>query len=130
MIIGIGTDLVDQRRIKNLLDQYGNRFKNKVFSKTEQEYADSQVTPYRAYANRFAAKEACVKALGTGFSQGITLRDIEVNHDEGKKPCIALYNQALIRFHKLIPGEKQGIIHVSLTDEEPYSQAFVIISRE
>lgn len=128
MIIGIGSDLSDIRRIQKSLDRFGERFTNRVF--TEVERARSEAKPDRAasYAKRFAAKEACAKALGTGVPRrGVHWNDMGVVNQRSGKPTMALTGGAADRLASLIPEGMKPVIHVSLTDDHPYAQAFVII---
>ena len=127
MIIGIGSDLSDVRRVQQTLDRYGERFTHRIF--TEIERARSERKPDRAasYAKRFAAKEACAKALGTGISRGVFWRDMGVVNMRSGKPTMALTGGAAARLAALTPPGLTAIIHVSLTDEIPLAQAFVII---
>lgn len=128
MIIGIGSDLSDIRRIQKSLDRFGERFTNRVFTETER--ARSEAKPDRAasYAKRFAAKEACAKALGTGVPRrGVHWNDMGVVNQRSGKPTMALTGGAAERLQSLIPEGMAAVIHVSLTDDHPYAQAFVII---
>ena len=128
MIIGIGSDLSDIRRIQKSLDRFGERFTNRVFTETER--ARSEAKPDRAasYAKRFAAKEACAKALGTGVPRrGVHWADMGVVNQRSGKPTMALSGGAAERLASLIPDGMAPVIHVSLTDDHPYAQAFVII---
>lgn len=127
MIIGIGSDLTDIRRIQNSLDRFGERFTNRVY--TENERTRSERKPDRAasYAKRFAAKEACAKALGTGIRRGVFWRDMGVINMRSGQPTMALTNGALERLNAIIPEGMKPVIHLSLTDDKPYAQAFVII---
>ena len=128
MIVGIGSDLSDIRRIQKSLDRFGDRFTNRVF--TEVERARSEAKPDRAasYAKRFAAKEACAKALGTGVPRrGVHWNDMGVVNQRSGKPTMALTGGAAERLASLIPEGMTPVIHVSLTDDHPYAQAFVII---
>lgn len=127
MIIGIGSDLTDIRRIQASLDRFGERFVRRVF--TDVERARSEAKPDRAasYAKRFAAKEACAKALGTGFRRGVYMGDMGVVNLRSGKPTMALTGGAAERLAALIPPGMDGFVHVSLTDDHPYAQAFVII---
>lgn len=128
MIIGIGVDLVDMRRIAKLLEKYGNHFKQKVFTKEERAYADSSAHSLRVYANRFAAKEAAVKALGTGMKQGIGWQDIEVLRAPSGAPSLHFHGKAYEKLISFLPTGYTGSTHVSFSDEPPYSTAFVILS--
>jgi len=128
VIIGIGSDLSDIRRIQKSLDRFGERFTNRVFTETER--ARSEAKPDRAasYAKRFAAKEACAKALGTGVPRrGVHWADMGVVNQRSGKPTMALSGGAAERLASLIPDGMAPVIHVSLTDDHPYAQAFVII---
>ena len=128
MIIGIGSDLSDIRRIQKSLDRFGDRFTARVFTETER--ARSEAKPDRAasYAKRFAAKEACAKALGTGVPRrGVHWADMGVVNQRSGKPTMALSGGAAERLASLIPPGMAPVIHVSLTDDHPYAQAFVII---
>lgn len=130
MIIGIGTDLVDIRRIERLLQKFGPHFTKRIFTVDERSYAENSAHPLRAYANRFAAKEAAVKALGTGFREGIGWHDIEVLRTSLGAPFLSFHRKAHERFLALVPPGCQGISHVSFSDEPPYSTAFVVLSVE
>ena len=127
MIVGIGSDLSDIRRIQAALDRFGDRFVQRVFTGVEQ--ARSEAKPYRAasYAKRFAAKEACAKALGTGFKRGVYMADMGVVNLRSGKPTMALTGAAAERLAALVPPGMAPFVHVSLTDDHPYAQAFVII---
>lgn len=129
MILGIGSDLIDIRRIEQSIARFGDRFLDRIF--TEQEKARSnrrQRTRIASYAKRFAAKEACSKALGTGFRKGVFWRDMGVVNLTGGKPSMALTGGALARLESLIPAGYEAQIDISLTDEPPLAQAIVIIS--
>ncbi|MFD1189985.1 MULTISPECIES: holo-ACP synthase [Phenylobacterium] len=127
MIVGIGSDLSDIRRVQNTLERFGERFTNRCF--TEIERARSERKPDRAasYAKRFAAKEACAKALGTGIKRGVFWRDMGVVNMRSGQPTMALTGGAAERLSQIIPPGHKAVIHVSLTDDHPYAQAFVII---
>ena len=127
MILGIGTDLTNIDRIKKIIDKHGVRFRNKVFSEIELKKSTSVTTEARNLAKRWAAKEACSKALGTGLSLGISWRDITVSNFKSGQPTISLTGQAKKRLDQLTPIGHISIIHVSLTDDDPWSQAFVVI---
>lgn len=128
MIIGIGVDLVDNRRIERLLKKFGERFTEKIFTFNERMYADNSPTPLLAYTNRFAAKEATVKALGTGFRDGIRWHDIEVSRATSGAPSLILHGKAYEKLLSLIPLGNTATSHVSFSDEPPYSTAFVVLS--
>jgi len=127
VIIGIGSDLSDIRRIETSLERFGERFTNRCF--TEIERARSERKPDRAasYAKRFAAKEACAKALGTGMRRGVFWRDMGVVNMRSGQPTMALTGGAAARLAEIIPAGMKPVIHLSLTDDHPYAQAFVII---
>ena len=127
MILGLGSDLSDIRRIDASLERFGERFTHRVF--TEIERARSERKPDRAssYAKRFAAKEACAKALGTGMRRGVFWRDMGVVKMRSGQPTLALTGGALARLQEMTPPGHTAVIHLSLTDDHPYAQAFVII---
>ena len=127
MILGLGSDLSDIRRVQASLDRFGDRFTNRCF--TEIERARSERKPDRAssYAKRFAAKEACAKALGTGMRRGVFWRDMGVVNMRSGQPTMALTNGALKRLEEITPAGMKAVIHLTLTDDHPYAQAFVII---
>lgn len=129
-ILGIGTDLVAFERMERMLRDFPIRFPVRCLAQSEQEeltQKTSQLSRTSFCAKRMAAKEACAKALGTGFSNGIRLRDIAVLSASGGAPEIKLSGQALRQLESLAGPDKTPIIHVSLTDEPPYAQAFVVI---
>ncbi len=127
MIIGIGSDLTDIRRVASVLDRFGERFETRIF--TDIERARSNRKPDRAssYAKRFAAKEACAKALGTGMRRGVFWKDMGVSNARSGQPTLALTGGAAARLAELVPAGRRGVIHLSLTDDHPYAQAFVVI---
>ena len=126
-IFGIGTDIVNIRRIDKSLKNYGNKFKNKIFSKEEISYCETKKTPNAFYAKRFAAKEAFTKALGLGIRKNINFKDIEVSNDRFGKPSIKL-KKNIDRYLKKKIKKKKYFIHLSLADDIPWAQATVIIS--
>ncbi len=128
MIIGIGVDLVDMRRIEGLLQTYGDHFTHKIFTKEERAYAMTRAHPARAYANRFAAKEAALKALGTGMKGGIGWQDIEVSRASSGAPSLYFHGKAYEQLAVRLPSGYTSCLHVSFSDEPPYSTAFVVIS--
>ncbi len=130
MIIGIGTDLCDIRRIEKTLKRFGQRFIMRVFTENERTTASRRSNPAAAYAQRYAAKEACAKALGTGFSQGVFWSDIGVNNNPYGQPYLSLTGGALRRLDKLTPPAMKAQIDISLSDQFPMSQAMVVISAE
>ena len=127
MILGLGSDLSDIRRVEASLERFGDRFTNRCF--TEIERARSERKPDRAasYAKRFAAKEACAKALGTGMRRGVFWRDMGVVNMRSGQPTMALTNGAAARLAEITPPGHRAVIHLTLTDDHPYAQAFVII---
>lgn len=128
MIIGIGSDLIDIRRIERTLERFGDRFISRVFTPLERERSERRANRAHSYARRYAAKEACAKALGTGFNQGVFWRDIGVVNLPGGKPSLALTGGAAARLVALTPPGMAARIEVSLTDEPPLAQAIVIIT--
>ena len=129
MILGIGADICDIRRIERVLERHGERFLNRVFTETEREKAQRGTESLRAptYAKRFAAKEACAKALGTGFRQGVFHSDMGVVNQRGGQPTMRLTGGALLRLQALIPAGMVPHIHLTITDEYPYAFAQVMI---
>jgi holo-[acyl-carrier protein] synthase len=127
VIIGIGSDLTDIRRIQASLERFGERFTNRVFTDIERRRSERKPDQAASYAKRFAAKEACAKALGTGLKRGVYLADMGVVNAPSGQPTMALTGGAARRLAALIPQGMNGYIHVSLTDDHPYAQAFVVI---
>lgn len=130
MIVGIGSDILDIRRFQSVFERFENRFIEKHFTTEEKAKAERRRgagTHIATYAKRFAAKEAVSKALGTGFSHGVYLKDIGVVNDKAGKPSIVLTGGALIRLQSMIKTGKSAQIHLTLTDEPPLVQAFVVI---
>lgn len=127
MIIGIGSDLIDIRRIEKTLATHGERFTKRVFTEIEQRKSDARKQRAASYAKRFAAKEACAKALGTGLSQGVFWRDMGVVNDPSGKPTMHLTDGAARRLQKIVPPGMRAAIHLTITDDFPLAQAFVII---
>ena len=126
MIIGSGIDIVNIYRIEKTINKFGNRFKKRCFSSTEITKSENSFNKNSSYAKRYAAKEACSKALGTGLARGIFWKDIEVINNKYGKPYIKLHNRALKRVNKI--SKKNFKIEVSLSDEKKYAIATVIIS--
>ena len=126
MIISSGIDIIDIRRIKKTIDKYNFRFKKKCFHPGEINKSESRVKSVESYAKRYAAKEACAKALGTGLARGVFWKDIEVQNDKYGKPKIKLHNNAL-KILKTITKSDDCLIEVSLSDEKKYAIANVII---
>ncbi|UWQ17390.1 holo-ACP synthase [Jannaschia sp. M317] len=131
MILGIGTDLANIERIEGVLDRFGDRFRNRVFTEREQRkarYRDkTQGGEAATYAKRWAAKEACSKALGTGLRMGIAWKDMAVTNLHTGQPVMAVTGWAAERLDAMTPDGHEAIIHVSLTDDHPWAQAFVVI---
>ncbi len=127
MIIGLGSDLIDIRRIEKTLSRYGERFVSRIFTKTEQKKSDGRKERAASYAKRFAAKEACVKALGTGIRHGVFWRDVGVTNLPSGKPTMQLTNGAASVLKKITPRGHEIVIHVTITDDYPLAQAFVIL---
>ena len=126
MILGIGIDIVDNRRISKSLIKFGSKFKERCFSKNEIERSENQKNKINSYSKKFAAKEACSKALGIGFSKGIYWKDIELLNNDHGKPIIKLHNKAL-KLIKKITKNTNYKIDISISDEKNYSIANVII---
>lgn len=127
MIIGMGNDLIDITRIERSLERHGERFIVRVFTETERTKSDRRRERAASYAKRFAAKEACSKALGTGISKGVYWRDMGVVNDPSGKPTMKLTNGAAKRLAELTPDGYEPRIHLTITDDKPLAQAFVII---
>jgi len=127
MILGIGTDLANIDRIAGTLERFGDRFRNRVFTEREQQKANSRKDVAGTYAKRWAAKEACSKALGTGLRMGISWRDMGVSNLHTGQPVMHLTGWAAARLAELTPPDHQAIVHVTLTDDHPWAQAFVVI---
>ena len=128
MIIGIGSDMVDIRRIEQTIERHGERFLNRVFTGTERKKSDARAARAASYAKRFAAKEACAKALGTGMAQGVFWRDMGVVNLPGGQPTMKLTGGAAERLARLIPPDHQAQIHITIADDYPLAHAFVMIS--
>ncbi len=128
MIIGLGSDLIDITRIERTLERFGDRFTARCFTETERAKSDRRRNRADSYAKRYAAKEACSKALGTGFRKGVFWRDMGVINLPSGKPTLALTNGAAARLAEITPPGMKPLIELSLTDEPPISQAIVIIS--
>ncbi|MBN9256522.1 MULTISPECIES: holo-ACP synthase [unclassified Mesorhizobium] len=127
MIIGIGSDLIDIRRIEKSLERHGQRFIQRIYTDAEQQRAESRRDKAASYAKRFAAKEACTKALGTGIAEGVFWRDMGVVNLPGGKPTMVLTGGALTRLEAILPKGHRPVIHLTITDDFPLAQAFVII---
>lgn len=127
MIVGLGSDLIDIRRVERSLERFGDRFVQRVFTDIEQAKSDRRRLRAASYAKRFAAKEACAKALGTGLSRGVFWRDMGVVNLPGGKPTMQLTGGAAERLAEMMPGGHSPFIHLTITDDMPLAQAFVII---
>jgi len=128
VIIGIGNDLIDITRIEKTLERFGDRFIQRIFTDVEQAKSDKRRTRAASYAKRYAAKEACSKALGTGFRKGVFWRDMGVINLPSGKPTMKLTGGALKRLQEIIPDGMEAQIDLTITDEPPTAEAFVIIS--
>lgn len=127
MIIGIGNDIIDIRRIEKSLKRFGDRFVQRIFTGVEQRKSEKRAQRAASYAKRFAAKEACSKALGTGLSQGVFWRDMGVVNLPSGAPTMNLTGGAAERLKRLTPEGAEVRVHLTMTDEYPYAQAIVII---
>ena len=127
MIIGLGSDLADIRRIEDTLTRFGARFTQRIFTETERVRSERKADRAASYAKRFAAKEACAKALGTGLRAGVFWRDMGVVNLRSGAPTLALTGGAAKRLAAITPAGFEARIHLSLTDDHPYAQAFVVI---
>ncbi len=127
MILGIGADLADIRRIEATMERFGARFLNRVFTDIEQAKSDRRRDRAASYARRWAAKEACAKALGTGLRMGVAWREMGVVNLASGQPTMRLTGEAAQRLAAMTPEGRAARIHVTLTDDPPYAQAFVVI---
>ncbi len=127
MILGIGSDLANIERIQATLDRFGDRFRNRVFTEVEQSKAERRKDAAGTYAKRWAAKEACSKALGTGLQMGISWKDMAVSNLPSGQPVMHLTGWAAERLAALTPPGHEATVHVTLTDDHPWAQAFVVI---
>ncbi|NQZ72390.1 MAG: holo-ACP synthase [Dinoroseobacter sp.] len=127
MILGIGTDLANIERIEGTLERFGDRFRNRVFTDIEQRKAERRKDTVGTYAKRWAAKEACSKALGTGLRMGIAWKDMSVVNLRSGQPTMVLTGWAAERLASMTPDNHRAVIHVSLTDDHPWAQAMVVI---
>ena len=128
MILGIGNDMIDIRRIERSIERFGDRFLNRIFTETERAKSDRRVSPAASYAKRFAAKEACSKALGTGLRRGVFWRDMGVVNLKSGRPTLKLTGGAAEHLKLLTPPGHEARIDLTLTDDHPWAQAIVIIS--
>ena len=127
MIVGVGADLSDIRRIDATLEKFGDRFIARIFTDVERTRSERKPDRGASYAKRFAAKEACAKALGTGMRRGVFWKDMGVVNTAIGRPTMVLTGGAAARLAELTPAGMSAVIHLSLTDDHPYAQAFVII---
>ena len=127
MIVGIGSDLIDIRRIEKSLERHGERFVRRIFTEVEQARAEGRAQRAATYAKRFAAKEACAKALGCGIADGVFWRDMGVVNDAGGRPTLVLSGGAAARLARLMPEGHRAAVHLTMTDDYPLAQAFVIV---
>jgi holo-[acyl-carrier protein] synthase len=128
MIIGLGSDLIDIRRIEQVIERFGDRFLDRIFTETERRKCDRRANPAASYARRFAAKEACAKALGTGFRRGVFWRDLGVVNLPSGRPTMQLTGGARFRLDEITPKGMTARLDLTLTDEPPLAQAVVIIT--
>jgi holo-[acyl-carrier protein] synthase len=127
MIIGIGSDIIDIRRIEKTIEKHGARFIDRIYTEVEKRKSEKRAQRVPSYAKRFAAKEACSKALGTGLSNGVFWRDMGVVNLPSGKPTLHLTNGAAAQLARMLPAGKTAMVHLTMTDEYPYAQAYVII---
>ena len=127
MIVGVGSDLCDVRRIEQTLERYGDRFIERCFTEIERQRSEARAGRAASYAKRFAAKEACAKALGTGLRRGVFWRDMGVVNLPSGQPTMQLTGGAAARLKAILPAGTEGFIHLTITDETPLAQAFVVI---
>jgi holo-[acyl-carrier protein] synthase len=127
VILGIGSDLANIERIQGTLDRFGDRFRNRIFTEVEQAKAERRKDVAGTYAKRWAAKEACSKALGTGLRMGISWKDMAVTNLKTGQPVMKVTGWAAERLAAMTPAGHEAIIHVTLTDDHPWAQAFVVI---
>jgi len=130
MIIGLGSDLIDIRRVEKSIERFGERFLERIFTAVERQKSDRRANRAASYAKRFAAKEACAKALGTGLNRGVFWRDMGVVNLPGGKPTLLLTGGAKKRLDDLTPAGHTATIHLTITDDFPLAQAIVIIEAE
>ena len=128
MILGLGSDIIDIRRIERTLERFGDRFVTRIFTETEQQKSDGRTNRAASYAKRFAAKEACSKALGTGFRRGVYWRDMGVVNLASGQPTMALTGGAARRLVELTPMGMEAKVDISITDNHPIAQVIVLIS--
>jgi holo-[acyl-carrier protein] synthase len=127
MIIGIGNDIIDIRRVEKVLERHGTRFTERIFTDIEVRKSERRRLRAASYAKRFAAKEACAKALGTGMARGVFWKDMGVVNLPGGKPTMILTGGAERRLRSMLPAGHTALVHLTITDDFPMAQAFVII---
>ena len=127
MIVGLGNDIVDIRRVEKTLERYGRRFTDRIFTEVEKRKSDRRAARAASYAKRFAAKEACSKALGTGFRRGVFWKDMGVVNEPSGRPTLVLTGGAKAALERLTPPGHDTRIHLTITDDFPYAQAIVMI---
>ena len=127
MILGVGSDLTDIRRIERAIERFGARFLDRIYTRAEQARAEGRPGRINTYAKRFAAKEACAKAIGGGLWRGVSFTDIEVLNLKGGRPVITLTGEAQAQLAARIPQDRAARFHLTMSDEPPYAQAFVVI---
>ena len=127
MIVGVGSDLCDVQRIEKTLERFGPRFIERCFTEIERRRSESRAARAASYAKRFAAKEACAKALGTGLRRGVFWRDMGVVNLPSGQPTLRLTGGAAARLMAILPPGTEPVIHLTMTDEMPLAQAFVVI---
>ena len=127
MILGIGNDIVDIRRVEKTLEKFGDRFRDRIFTDIEKKKSDKRAQRAASYAKRFAAKEACSKALGTGFRRGVYWKDLGVVNEPSGRPTMVLTGGALKQLERLVPAGMLAKVHLTIADDFPYAQAMVII---
>lgn len=127
MIIGIGNDIIAIARVAKVLERHGARFTHRVFTETERRKSDARTLRAASYAKRFAAKEACAKALGTGISRGVRWRDLGVVNLPSGKPTMEIRGTAAKILQELLPPRHKAVIHLTLSDDEPFAQAIALI---
>ena len=130
MILGIGNDVIDIRRIEKAIERYGDRFLHRIFTETERARSEGRLGRAASYAKRFAAKEACAKALGTGLRRGVFWRDMGVVNLRSGRPTLVLTGGAALQLERITPRGYEPHVHLTLTDDFPLAQAVVIISGE
>ena len=130
MILGIGNDIIDIRRIEQTIEKYGERFLNRVYTQIERDKSERRHNKAASYAKRFAAKEACSKALGTGISHGVSWKDLGVVNSSTGAPTMEITGGAREHLLNMVPAGHVPVIHLTITDDGPTAQAFVIISAQ